>query len=50
MDITPRQFEIILVMHNYLSSSINKQLSAIIKSPDPEKNFITLFQEQFLFF
>ena len=42
--------EIILAMHNYLSFSINKRLSALIKSSDPEKNFIALFQEQFLFF
>lgn len=42
--------EIILAMHNYLSFSINKRLSALIKSPDPEKNFIALFQEQFSFF
>jgi AcrR family transcriptional regulator len=42
--------EIILAMHNFLSFSINKRLSALIKSSDPEKNFMLLFQEQFLFF
>lgn len=42
--------EIILAMHNYLAFSIDKRLSALTHSPDPEKNFIALFQEQFLFF
>jgi TetR/AcrR family fatty acid metabolism transcriptional regulator len=42
--------EIILVMHNYLAFSTNQRLSALTKDPDPEKNFVALFQEQFRFF
>ena len=42
--------EIILAMHNYLAFSTDKRLSGIVKSPDPEKNFVALFQEQFRFF
>ena len=42
--------EIILAMHNYLAYSTNQRLSALAKDPDPEKNFIALFQEQFRFF
>ena len=42
--------EIILAMHNYLAFSTDKRLSAIVKSPDPETNFVALFQEQFRFF
>ena len=42
--------DIILVMHKYLAYSINQRLSALSKDPDPEKNFVALFQEQFRFF
>ncbi len=42
--------DIILAMHKYLAFSINQRLSALSKDPDPEKNFVALFQEQFRFF
>jgi len=42
--------EIIIAMLNYLSDVIEKQLSSIVKSPDPEENFKALFREQIKFF
>jgi AcrR family transcriptional regulator len=42
--------EIILAMHNYLAFNIDKRLLALPMAADPEKRFVTLFQEQLSFF
>lgn len=42
--------EIIIAMLNYLSDSIEKRLSNIVNSSDPEENFKALFSEQIKFF
>jgi AcrR family transcriptional regulator len=42
--------EIILAMHNYLAFNIDKRLLALPMVADPEKRFVTLFQEQLSFF
>jgi AcrR family transcriptional regulator len=42
--------EIIIAMLQYLSESIEKRLSSIIISSDPEENFKALFREQIKFF
>ncbi|MGE0079608.1 MAG: TetR/AcrR family transcriptional regulator [Bacteroidales bacterium] len=42
--------EIIIAMLNYLSESIEKRLSNITMSSDPEENFKSLFSEQIKFF
>jgi len=42
--------EIILAMHNYLAFNIDKRLLALPMAADPEKRFVTLFQEQLIFF
>jgi len=42
--------EIIIAMLNYLSDVIEKQMSSIVKSSDPEENFKALFHEQIMFF
>lgn len=42
--------EIIIAMLNYLSDTIEKRLSNIVSSSDPEENFKALFSEQIKFF
>lgn len=42
--------EIIIAMLNYLSDTIEKRLSNIVTSSDPEENFKALFSEQIKFF
>lgn len=42
--------EIIIAMLNYLSDNIEKRLSNMARSSDPEENFKALFNEQIKFF